>query len=411
VSWYEAAAYAAFAGKSLPALAQWYQAAPPGLSPYTISFSNFNGTGPVPVGKMPGVGPFGTYDMSGNVREWSLNSVYGDRRFVLGGAWKTQTYQAYDPEALPPFDRSPLNGFRCVRNQVAVPREVATPIVPSGRDLSKEKPVSDELFQAYRAEYAYDKSPLKAMSDGIVEDTADWTREKITIDAGYNDERLPAFLFLPKSAHPPFETVVFFPSARVNTMPRIEPLGDMGFVDYVIQSGRALLYPIYKGTYNRRGKPAFPGTIAGFDGLIQKEKEVRRSVDYLETRPDIDRNKLAYLGVSQGSADGLIFVALEDRFKTAIFLDGGFFLSPTLPAMNQVNFAPRVKIPILMVNGRYDFTFSFDRAQEPMFRMLGTPAGDKRHIVLETPHDVSQDRPDLSRAVLAWLDKYLGKVN
>jgi dipeptidyl aminopeptidase/acylaminoacyl peptidase len=138
---------------------------------------------------------------------------------------------------------------------------------------------------------------------------------------------------------------------------------------------------------------------------------VRRSVDYLETRPDIDRNKLAYLGVSQGSADGLIFVALEDRFKTAIFLDGGFFLSPTLPAMNQVNFAPRVKIPILMVNGRYDFTFSFDRAQEPMFRMLGTPAGDKRHIVLETPHDVSQDRPDLSRAVLAWLDKYLGKVN
>jgi serine/threonine protein kinase/predicted esterase len=411
VSWYEAAAYAAFAGKSLPALAQWYQAAPPGLSPYTISFSNFNGTGPVPVGKMPGVGPFGTYDMSGNVREWSLNSVYGDRRFVLGGAWKTQTYQAYDPEALPPFDRSPLNGFRCVRNQVAVPREVATPIVPSGRDLSKEKPVSDELFQAYRAEYAYDKSPLKAMSDGIVEDTADWTREKITIDAGYNDERLPAFLFLPKSAHPPFETVVFFPSARVNTMPRIEPLGDMGFVDYVIQSGRALLYPIYKGTYNRPGKPAFPGTIAGFDGLIQKEKEVRRSVDYLETRPDIDRNKLAYLGVSQGSADGLIFVALEDRFKTAIFLDGGFFLSPTLPAMNQVNFAPRVKIPILMVNGRYDFTFSFDRAQEPMFRMLGTPAGDKRHIVLETPHDVSQDRPDLSRAVLAWLDKYLGKVN
>jgi serine/threonine protein kinase/predicted esterase len=411
VSWYEAAAYAAFVGKSLPTVAQWYLAAPPDLSPYTINYSNFNGTGPLPVGKMPGVGPFGTYDMSGNVREWSLNSVHGDRRFILGGAWRTQTYQAYEPEALLPFDRSPLNGFRCVRNEGALPPGVAAPIVPTGRDLSKEKPVSDELFQAYRGEYAYDKSPLNAMSDGIVENTADWTREKITIDAGYGDERLPTFLFLPKSAHPPFETVVFFPSARVNTMPLIEPLGDVQFVDYVIQSGRAVLYPIYKGTYNRQGKPAFPGSIAGFDRLIQDAKEVRRSVDYLETRPDIDRNKLAYLGVSQGSADGLIFVALEDRFKTAIFLDGGFFLTPTLPAMNQVNFAPRVKIPILMVNGRYDFTFSFDRAQEPMFRMLGTPTADKRHIVLETPHDVSQDRPDLSRAVLAWLDKYLGKVN
>ncbi len=411
VSWYEAAAYAAFAGKSLPAVEQWYQAAPPDLSPDTINYSNFNGKGPLPVGKMAGVGPFGTYDMSGNVREWSLNSVYGDRRFILGGAWQTQTYQSFDPEALPPFDRSPLNGFRCVRNRVALPREVAAPIVPNGRDLSKEKPVSDELFQAYRAEYAYDKSPLKAVSDGIVENTADWTREKITIDAGYNDERLPAFLFLPKSAHPPFETVVFFPSARVNMMPRVEPLGDMGFVDYVIQSGRAVLYPIYKGTYNRTEKPTLPGSIAGFDGLIQKAKEIRRSVDYLETRPDIDRNKLAYLGVSQGAADGVIFVALEDRFKTAILLDGGFFLAPTLPAMNQTNFAPRVKIPTLMVNGRYDFTFSFDQAQEPMFRTLGTPPADKRHIVLETPHDVSQDRPNLSRAVLAWLDKYLGKVN
>jgi formylglycine-generating enzyme required for sulfatase activity/dienelactone hydrolase len=411
VSWYEAAAYAAFAGKNLPTLGQWYEAAPSGLSPYTINHSNFNGTGPLPVGKMPGVGPFGTYDMSGNVREWSLNPVYGDRRFILGGAWRTQTYQAYEPEALPPFDRSPLNGFRCVRNQGTLPAAVTAEIVPSRRDLSKEKPVSDELFQAYRGEYAYDKSPLNAMSEGIVENTSDWTRQKITIDAGYGEERLPVFLFLPKSAHPPFETVVFFPSARVSTMPRIELLGDMQFVDYVIQSGRAVLYPIYKGTYNRPGKPSFPGSIAGFDRLIQDAKEVRRSVDYLETRPDIDRNKLAYLGVSQGSANGLIFVALENRFKTAIFLDGGFFLTPTLPAMNQVNFAPRVKIPILMVNGRYDFTFSFERAQEPMFRMLGTPAGDKRHIVLETPHDVSQDRPDLSRAVLAWLDKYLGKVN
>ena len=79
--------------------------------------------------------------------------------------------------------------------------------------------------------------------------------------------------------------------------------------------------------------------------------------------------------------------------------------------MNQVNFAPRVKIPILMVNGRYDFTFSSIGLRSRCSGMLGTPADDKRHIVLETPHDVSQDRPDLSRAVLAWLDKYLGKVN
>lgn len=53
-----------------------------------------------------------------------------------------------------------------------------------------------------------------------------------------------------------------------------------------------------------------------------------------------------------------------------------------------------------MVNGRYDYCFSLDRAQEPLFHTLGTPAADKKHVVLETPHDVTADRPNLVKAVL-----------
>ena len=115
---------------------------------------------------MPGVGPFGTYDMSGNVREWSLE--FGLWRSALAywaGRGRRRHTSLFDPEALPPFDRSPLNGFRCVRNRVALPREVAAPIVPTGaRICRKRNPYRDELFQAYRAEYAYDKSPLRAVS-------------------------------------------------------------------------------------------------------------------------------------------------------------------------------------------------------------------------------------------------------
>jgi eukaryotic-like serine/threonine-protein kinase len=76
-----------------------------------------------------------------------------------------------------------------------------------------------------------------------------------------------------------------------------------------------------------------------------------------------------------------------------------------------VNFAPRLKRPVLMVNGRYDFVCSPDRAQEPMFRMIGTPPADKRRVIFDTPHDVSQKREQLSKEVLNWLDKYLGRVN
>jgi hypothetical protein len=64
-----------------------------------------------------------------------------------------------------------------------------------------------------------------------------------------------------------------------------------------------------------------------------------------------------------------------------------------------------------MVNGRYDFTFPVQTAQDPLFRMLGTPPAEKRHVLLETPHDVTQDRPALVKEVLSWLDRYLGRVS
>jgi len=409
ISWYEAAAYAAFAGKSLPALAQWYEAAPGDLSPYSINQSNFNGRGLMPVGSSQAVGPFGTYDMSGNVREWCWNSVDGDQRLILGGAWRSQTYQAYNPEALPPWDRSALNGFRCVRNRGEPPAAVTAPVVRQVRDFSKAKPVSGDVFQAYRAMYAYEKTPLNTKTEGVVENTADWTKESVTIDAAYGDERLPIYLFLPKNVQPPYQTVLFFPNAVVNTMPTSKELGNIRFIDYVIKSGRALAYPVYEGTYERSWFGGFHYP-RGSDIVIQRSKDVGRSLDYLETRPEIDKSKLAYLGVSQGAAEGVIYTALEDRFKTVIFLDGGFFLNTPSPATDQVNFAPRMKKPVLMINGRYDFTFSPDRAQIPFFRMLGTPESEKRRVVFDTPHNVSQDHEALLREVLAWLDKYLGRV-
>jgi hypothetical protein len=43
--------------------------------------------------------------------------------------------------------------------------------------------------------------------------------------------------------------------------------------------------------------------------------------------------------------------------------------------------------------------------------MLGTPAADKRRVVFDTPHDVSENKQELSKEVLNWLDKYLARVN
>ena len=113
-----------------------------------------------------------------------------------------------------------------------------------------------------------------------------------------------------------------------------------------------------------------------------------------------------------GSAYGVIITTLlQDRLKTAIFLDGGFFGDPPTLGGDAADFAPRMKKPVLMVNGRYDFVFSLELSQNPMFTMLGTPKKDKQHVILETPHDVTEQRPQLIKAVLDWLDRYLGRVN
>jgi eukaryotic-like serine/threonine-protein kinase len=412
VSWYEASAYAAFVGKSLPALAQWFEAAPPEVANYTVQESNISRSGVAPVGSFNGLGPYGTYDMAGNVREWTESATSDDAYFILGGAWKSQTYLYVDPELLSPFDRSPTNGFRCVRNTTPLPPEVVRPVKTLERDFAKAKPASDEVFHAYRAMYSYDKTPLNAKAEGIVQDSMDWREEKITFDAAYNRERMAAYLFLPKKVQPPFQTVVFFPSARVLNIPSSQQLGDIKFFDYIVQSGRAVLYPIYQNTYERRVKLVRPGASQAMELTVQRFQDLGRSLDYLQTRPDIDQDKLAYLGVSMGSAEGVIYATLlQDSLKAVVFLDGGFFLGQPHPGRDQVDFAPRLKKPVLMVNGRYDFTFSLEKAQNPLFRMLGTPETDKRHIVRDTPHDVTDQRAELVKDVIGWLDKYLGRVD
>lgn len=412
VSWFEAAAYAAWAGKALPVLGQWYQIADFDEAGYTAPLSNLTTDRLAAVGIYRGLGRYGTYDMAGNVREWVANSVDGDLRFILGGSWKSPNYLYTSPEALSPFDRSDTNGFRCVRNLGAIPAAAAQPVHRLTRDFAKYKPVSDDVFRAYKLLYAYPNSPLNVADEGVVKETEDWREEKVTFDAAYNGERMAAYLFLPKRVQPPYQTVLFFPSARVLLLPPDSSnLGDVNYFDYIIQSGRAVLYPVYEDTYERRFKHELPGEPDNVDEPVDWYKDAARSLDYLDSRPDIDKDRMAYLGVSMGSADGVIIATLlQDRLRTAIFLDGGYFLVPVSPGTDQADFAPRMKKPVLMVNGRYDYTFPVRASQDPLFGMLGTPTDDKRHVILETPHDVTEDRPVLVREVLAWLDRFLGRV-
>jgi pimeloyl-ACP methyl ester carboxylesterase len=108
-----------------------------------------------------------------------------------------------------------------------------------------------------------------------------------------------------------------------------------------------------------------------------------------------------------GSQLGPLFLGIEPRFRTGVFFAGGFETWQIPPECDPVNFAPRVKVPVLMVNGREDFDLPYATAQVPMFRMLGTAPGEKRHVVLEGGH-VPLHTEEAIRVMVDWLDERLG---
>lgn len=414
VSWFEAAAYAEFTGKSLLTIYHWTAAASPTDSATLIPASNFSGKGPSPVGAYDDMSWCGAYDLAGNVREWCSNETSSGKRYLMGGAWDDPIYMFNDADARSPFERSPKIGFRCAKYAtVGEETKADHQITVQLRNYASEKPINDQLFRAYKSLYSYDKTPLNPKIE-FVRQGEDWREEKITFDAAYGGERIIAYLFSPLKQSPPFQVIVYFPGASAVHMRSSELLTRFSEeFDFIVKSGRAVLVPVYKGTFERGGggpNPIYwPNTTSFYrDNVIAWAKDLGRSIDYLETRPDIDHTKLAYEGVSWGAAMGGLLPAVETRFKALILIAPGFYLQERLPEVDQVNFAPRVKSPVLMLNGRFDFIWPPTISQEPMFRMLGTPKEHKRRVVYDTGHDIPRD--EMIKETLSWLDKYLGQV-
>jgi len=409
VSWYEAAAYAEFAGKSLPTVYHWDRVAFTWASPVIVPMSNLRGDGPRPVGSSGSVNRFGVYDLSGNAREWCYNETSLGSRFILGGGWNDPAYSFNDAYGQSPLDRTETNGFRCIKYAGGgAPRaDLEKAIVLPSRDFMNEPKVSDAIFALYLRQYSYDRTPLQARVESTKEET-DWVTERVSFNAAYGGERMIAYLFLPRKGKPPYQTVIYFPgSGAIHT--RLSESMEIGRIDFLLKSGRAVIYPIYKGTYERGDDldSDYPAeTNFWKDHVIMWAKDCGRSIDYLETRGDIDRTKIAYFGVSWGGAMGGIIPAVERRIKVNVLMVAGLLFQRALPEAEPVHFLPRIKSPVLMLNGKYDFFFPYETSQRPFFELLGTPREDKKIMAFEGGHSVP--RTQMVKETLSWLDHYFG---
>jgi eukaryotic-like serine/threonine-protein kinase len=430
ISWYEAAAYAEFAGKKLLTAPHWWAAQGGYATPFgeyqnifvnVPAHSNFGGNGPARVGAFRGMATFGTFDMAGNVREWCWNETPAGR-LLRGGAWGENAYMFGNLSQAPAMDRSAGNGVRCAiyPDSVAIPDSALRPLMFSlPPDARKLRPVSDAIFRVYKEQFTYDRTPLNARIESKRENAAGWVLEHISLDAAYGRERFDAYLFLPTNAKPPYQTVVYFPSGDAGytqSSKDIEHYYEFpAWLSLIVKSGRAVLFPIYKGTFERQEK-ALDALLFNIDKsnsrvytefLIKMIKDLRRSIDYLNTRQEIDNAKLAYFGMSWGGALGAIIPAVEERLKVSVLLGAGIDFCGR-PEANSINYVTRVKIPTLMLVGKYDVAVSSDNAHDPMYELLGTPQKDKQMITFETGH--VPPRNEVIKETLNWLDRYLGPV-
>jgi formylglycine-generating enzyme required for sulfatase activity/dienelactone hydrolase/predicted Ser/Thr protein kinase len=423
VSWYEAAAYAESVGKSLPSASHWgiargahtpFIKCANYLDLIALS-SNFTTEGPAPVGRNSGMTSYGAYDMAGNVREWCWNEA-PQGRIIRGGAWIDTPYMfAYWSQA-PAFDRSSENGFRCAL--YPSPEKISKVVFGPSRikepeDFSKGRPVPDPIFQVYRELFSYDKAPLNAAVEWRNEDDEDWIQEKITFDAAYENERMIAYLFLPKTGTQSYQTMIHLSGASEYQSSAKDLIHSWDFehcLSFIIKSGRAVLVPACKGTYERGNDSTtrmLDGDPSGrqFTEInIKIIKDLKRSIDYLETRRDIDSQKIAYGGFSFGAILGPILLVTDDRVKVGVLQSGGFFAG-IRPELALFSYLPRVKAPTLLLNGKFDIVFPYETNTRLMFELLGGPKDQK---VFDCGHIIP--RNDLIRETLAWLDRYLGPV-
>jgi len=412
ISWYEALAYARYKGNILPPMFHWAKAAfPPDeiispISPKLLKTSNFSKEDISVVGQ--GEGAYGTFDMAGNAKEWVWN-IFGGRGLTLGGAFDEPTYLASQTAPEARMNRSLKNGFRTARlinprdlNPFGDPIETQAP-----KDLSFYKPMSDEVFNVYSRSFQVSSTNPKFEKVYIDDSHPVWIKERIKLEVGYNNESMDVLIFKPKNSFGLSAPIIVHPGANYyTTPPEIDDINPGEFsLDFLIKSGKTLIWPAWKGSLNR-----MPENVASNEDTLRRFRnqfvawvnDTDKTLDYLETRNDIDTENIFYLGMSYGALFNTHTLLFENRYKGAILYVGGSF--PTYPPLSDgINHLPRIKTPFLMLNGEQDYLVPKSAANF-FYQFTGTPTEDKKIIFYDSGH-WPLPRNQMIKETLSFIDK------
>ncbi|NOY78374.1 MAG: hypothetical protein GXO76_10960 [Calditrichaeota bacterium] len=232
-----------------------------------------------------------------------------------------------------------------------------------------------------------------------------------------HQQRVPALLNLPRSGKRPLPVILF-----------LHGLGDNKSVDYMDFGTRAFVqagYAVFRIDYALHGErrdPDFkfnlrkPYPFTTRNAIVQTVFDLRRAVDYLQSRSDINPARIGFMGISLGGITGAVFCGVEPRVKVSVLaLAGGGLkvlfgyrmfsarvgnlLAPIEPLNFVAKIAPR---PVLFINA------SRDEVIPPMLaKRLQKAAGKPKHVVwYPTKHRKIPLKESFQEAV-DWFKKYL----
>jgi len=406
ISWFEAAACASYMDKDLPTVYHWSYLSELHATPELVKHGNFETNILAPMGSYHNMTRFGTYDLPGNVSEWNFNAR-ANYRAILGGNYREPSYFYNDIYFISPWTRSDRIGFRCIRYiNDSLKNELIAVNPDPIRDFSDVKPVSDEVFEVFKNRYRYEKGGLNPEVRSRI-DSTDWILESVFVEVPYEDIPLQILIYRPTNCEPPYQSVIYWPGDDPLYADALEDITMGGIFDFFMKSGRAFVWPVYYGTFGRKSFVPHNQQTYMLRGTYQLI-DFQIACDYLESREDVNMDKLAYFGLSWGGFVAPYVLAIEERVKAGIVVAFGVLSGAENPEYDQITYLQRVHIPMLMMNGKYDFDFTLE-TQQAFYDFLGTPEEDKLWLLYDHVHGAPI--PDVINESLAFLDKYFGEVN
>lgn len=253
--------------------------------------------------------------------------------------------------------------------------------------------------------YGYDRSaPLHFRDYGVINRDYPVKIHDVAY-ASPRDGTVPGFLLVPPGKGP-FPAVVFMHGSGGNRVDFLVPAAHFarrGFVALTVTS-----------PWDRPPFPNPPNTFAGVRASkrlwVQAIVELRRALDLLAARHDVDRHRLGFVGFSLGAEEGAALAGVDHRLGAVVLISGGGTLkfvpplsaavgrrtAPLLVDTQPKNLIRYARAPLLLEDGRFDEVIDRPRL-ESLIRAAPSP---KTVRWFDTGHTVF---PLAQKQTFAWL--------